>query len=160
MILFPLCVQMPITVAAPSKAWTVFTCSKAGIVGSNPTWGINVSVRLFCLCAALCASRGLATGWSPVQGILPNVWKDQETEKVAKAQQRAVKPQIDAYKYFLNFILFYLIVSKILALSLCCFLFPWFKYSRRCLVLRHRQSLLFTSSQTPNSTQTKLVLLH
>jgi hypothetical protein len=30
-------------------AWTVFTRSNTGIVGSNPTWGMDVCVRLFCV---------------------------------------------------------------------------------------------------------------
>jgi hypothetical protein len=42
--------HLPITVAARSKAWTVFACSNAGIAGSNPTESMDVSVRLFCLC--------------------------------------------------------------------------------------------------------------
>jgi hypothetical protein len=46
--------NMPITVAAWSKAWTVFARSNAGIVGSNPTQGIDVCVRLFCLCCSVC----------------------------------------------------------------------------------------------------------
>jgi hypothetical protein len=41
---------LPITVAAPSKAWAVF----AGIVGSNPPWGMDICVLLFCSCAVLC----------------------------------------------------------------------------------------------------------
>jgi hypothetical protein len=36
-------------VAARSTAWTVFARSNTGIVGSNPTWGMDVCVRLFCL---------------------------------------------------------------------------------------------------------------
>jgi hypothetical protein len=49
------------------KAWTVFVLSNTGIVGSNPTWSMDVCVLLFCLCAVLWARSGLATGWSPVQ---------------------------------------------------------------------------------------------
>jgi hypothetical protein len=55
----------PFTVAARSKAWTVFVRSNTGIVGSNHTWGIDDCVRLFCVCAVPCAGSGLATGWSP-----------------------------------------------------------------------------------------------
>jgi hypothetical protein len=47
---------LPITVAAQSEPWTVFACSNAGIVGSNPTQGMDVCVRLFCvyvLCVGL-----------------------------------------------------------------------------------------------------------
>jgi hypothetical protein len=65
---------LPITVATRSKAWTVFARSKAGIVGSNLTRGMDV-----CLCLFFALGSGLATGWSLVQGVLPNVL-DQETE--------------------------------------------------------------------------------
>jgi hypothetical protein len=40
---------MPNTVAARSKAWTVFAHSNTGIMGSNRTWGIDVCVSLFCV---------------------------------------------------------------------------------------------------------------
>jgi hypothetical protein len=79
-------------VIARSKAWTVFARSNAGIVGSNPTQGMDVYVRLFCVCVVLYAGSGFATGWSPAQGALPTVQRDQETEKAAKTQQRAVEP--------------------------------------------------------------------
>jgi hypothetical protein len=42
--------KKPITVAAQSKAWTVFALSNAWIVGSNPTVGMDVCVRLFYVC--------------------------------------------------------------------------------------------------------------
>jgi hypothetical protein len=48
----------PITVAARSRAWNAFTRSNAGTVGSNPTQGIDV-----------CVGSGLASHWSPVQGV-------------------------------------------------------------------------------------------
>jgi hypothetical protein len=63
----------PITVAARSRAWTVFARSNTGIVGSNPTQGMDVCVRLFCLYAVLCAGRGPARGLSLVQAFLPTV---------------------------------------------------------------------------------------
>jgi hypothetical protein len=40
---------VPITVAARSKTWIVFARSNTRIVGSNPTRGMDVCVRLFCL---------------------------------------------------------------------------------------------------------------
>jgi hypothetical protein len=55
---------MPITVAARCKAWTILARSNAGIVGSNPTQGMDVCVRLLCVCV-LYVDSGLATGWSP-----------------------------------------------------------------------------------------------
>jgi hypothetical protein len=39
----------PITVAPQSKAWTAFSRSNIGILGSNPTQGMDVCVRLFCV---------------------------------------------------------------------------------------------------------------
>jgi hypothetical protein len=66
--------DQPITVASRSKAWTIFARSNAAIVGSNPTQGMDVCVRLFCVCVVLCVGNGLATGWSLVQGVLRN-WR-------------------------------------------------------------------------------------
>jgi hypothetical protein len=76
----------PVTVAERSKAWTVFARSEAGIVGSNPTKGMDVwcvcVCAFFCVYVALCLARGLATSWSLVQGVLPSA-NDQETGKSA-----------------------------------------------------------------------------
>jgi hypothetical protein len=52
---------MPVTVVARSEAKTVFARSNAGIMGSNPTQGIDVCVRLFCVCVVLCVGGGIAT---------------------------------------------------------------------------------------------------
>jgi hypothetical protein len=61
--------MLPITVAARSKAWTVFTSPNTGIVGSNPTqaWTSVFVYSVFVL------GSGLAAGWSLLQGVLPNV---------------------------------------------------------------------------------------
>jgi hypothetical protein len=40
---------VPFTVVARSKAWTVFARANTGIVNSNPTRGMDVYVRLFCV---------------------------------------------------------------------------------------------------------------
>jgi hypothetical protein len=45
------CIILPITVA---KVWTVFARSNAGIVGLNPSQGMDVCVRLLCLCCSVC----------------------------------------------------------------------------------------------------------
>jgi hypothetical protein len=49
----------PITVAARSKTRTVFARSNTGVVGSNPTRGMDVCVRLFCVCLLLCVVAAL-----------------------------------------------------------------------------------------------------
>jgi hypothetical protein len=41
---------LPTMVTARSKAWPVFARSNAGIVGSNPTQGMDVCVCAFVLC--------------------------------------------------------------------------------------------------------------
>jgi hypothetical protein len=61
-------------VAARSNAWNVFVHSKTGMVGSNPSRGMDVCVRLFCVCVVLCIGSDLVMRWSPVQGVLPNVY--------------------------------------------------------------------------------------
>jgi hypothetical protein len=73
--------EKPVTVAERSKPCTVFARSEAVIVGSNPTQGMDVWCvwAFFCVCVVLCSGSGLATSWSPVQGVLPSV-NDQATE--------------------------------------------------------------------------------
>jgi hypothetical protein len=71
----------PITVAMRSKAWAVFARLNTGIVGSNLTQGMYVYVRLFCVCAVLRVGRGLATGGSPSQGVLPTVYRIKKLKK-------------------------------------------------------------------------------
>jgi hypothetical protein len=41
--------KSPIIVAARPKAWTVLARSNAGIVGTNPTRGMDVCMRLLCV---------------------------------------------------------------------------------------------------------------
>jgi hypothetical protein len=57
-----ICFNEPMTLAARSKAWTVFSPWNTGIAGSNPTWSMDVCVRLFYVCAVLCADSGLTAG--------------------------------------------------------------------------------------------------
>jgi hypothetical protein len=44
----------PIIVVARSKAQNVFIRSTTAIVGSNPTTGIDVCLRRYCICVTLC----------------------------------------------------------------------------------------------------------
>jgi hypothetical protein len=48
-----------LTAAARSEVWTVFACSNIGIVGSNPTRGMDVCVSLLCVCVVLCVAAAL-----------------------------------------------------------------------------------------------------
>jgi hypothetical protein len=64
-----------ITLAVRSKAWTIFPGPNTGIMSSIPIWVIVVGVRFFSVCVVLCIGSSLATGWSPVQRILPTVYK-------------------------------------------------------------------------------------
>jgi hypothetical protein len=45
---------VPITVAARSKAWTVFAHSNAGIVGSNPNQGTDVCICVYSVFVLFC----------------------------------------------------------------------------------------------------------
>jgi hypothetical protein len=58
-------------VAARSEAWTVFARSNTGIVGSNPTRGMDVYVRLFCVVLFCVSVAALRPADPPVQGVLP-----------------------------------------------------------------------------------------
>jgi hypothetical protein len=68
------------------EACTVFARSNTGIVGSNPTEGMDACVHLFCVCEVLYVDSGLATGWSPVQEVLPTVYR-------VRKQTRGRSPQ-------------------------------------------------------------------
>jgi hypothetical protein len=49
-------------------------------VGSNPTYGMDV---IFCVCVVLYLCKGLATGRSLVQGVLPIVYISKEEKKTS-----------------------------------------------------------------------------
>jgi hypothetical protein len=67
------------------------TSSPAQSLGSSVWIPLEalMSVCLYSVCAVLYAGNGLVTSWSPSKESYDCV-KDQETEKAAKAQQRAV----------------------------------------------------------------------
>jgi hypothetical protein len=80
---------------ARSKAWTFFARSNAGIVGSNPTWGMDVCVRLFCACADLRVQVVASRRADPPSKESYQLRKRSRNWKAAKVQQRAVEPSID-----------------------------------------------------------------
>jgi hypothetical protein len=91
---------LPITVAPQSKAWTVFARSNTGIVGSNPTQGMDHCVSLFCVCVLLCVGSGLATGSSVVQGVLPTVYRlrNRKSDQGPKKDCRAIDREYQLIK--------------------------------------------------------------
>jgi hypothetical protein len=81
-------------VAARSKAWTVFASSNTGIVGSDPTQGMDVCIVylcsvfvLFCVQVAALRRADPLTKESSRLFIGSRNWK-----KAAKVQQTAVEP--------------------------------------------------------------------
>jgi hypothetical protein len=77
---------MRITVTARSKAWTVFSRWNTGVVSSNTTQGMDVCVGLFCV-YVLCVGNGLSTGLSPVQGVLPTLYRITELIKATEVHK-------------------------------------------------------------------------
>jgi hypothetical protein len=69
--------SMPIAVTEWSKAWTVLARLDAGIVGSNPTRGMDVYMRVYVYSMFVLSyvRRDLAMSWSLIQGVLPCVSK-------------------------------------------------------------------------------------
>jgi hypothetical protein len=101
----------PITVAARSKAWTVFARSDANrsqwprglrheLPSSARTLGSWVPIPLkawmsVCVYSVFvwffCVGSGLTTGWSPVQGVLPTVYRIEKLQKRARSDKMTVE---------------------------------------------------------------------
>jgi hypothetical protein len=75
--------DLPITVAARSKTWTCLRSLGSWDRGfeSHSRHACLYCVSFFCVCVVLCVGRGLATGWSPVQGVLPTVYRIKKLKK-------------------------------------------------------------------------------
>jgi hypothetical protein len=89
--------KLPIPVTSHSKAWTFFARSNARIVGSSPSRGMDICLRLTCVCVVLFVGSCLATGWCPVQGVLPNVYRIKKLKKRPMSKKRTVEPLIDGW---------------------------------------------------------------
>jgi hypothetical protein len=83
----------PISVAALSKARTVFACSNTEIVGSNPIGDMDV-------CVVLCVRSGLVTDWSPSKETYELCIGLGKLKNEARAnQKRAVQPNAETLGY-------------------------------------------------------------
>jgi hypothetical protein len=107
---------LPIKVAARSKGCTLFARSNSGIVGSNLTHGMDVCVRLFCLCVILCVGSGLVTGCSLVQRVLPTVYRTKKLKTRPRCNKRAAELQRD--RYSIDFQLFLALRCSLLTVSI------------------------------------------
>jgi hypothetical protein len=82
---------LPITVAARPKVRTVFGLSNAGIVGRIPfeAW---MSLCVYSVFVLFCVYVGALRRADPPSKESCRLCVDYETEKAAKAQQRALEP--------------------------------------------------------------------
>jgi hypothetical protein len=110
--------KWPITIAARSKAWTVFARSDAGIVGSNPTQGIDVwcvYAFILCLCCHVFRLRlcdGLITrlrSSTVCEKWLRNWTRGQGTEWTGRAIEKNIFP-ILLFLLYLSF--FFITLSE------------------------------------------------
>jgi hypothetical protein len=94
-----------IAVTKRSGAGNIFVRSKTGIVGSNPIRGKDVCLRFFCVCIVLCVRSGLATGWSPIQGVLPTILKIQSFQINSEVgrRQRGRRRILRSHQRYLSF---------------------------------------------------------
>jgi hypothetical protein len=76
-------IYVPIAVAAPSEAWTVFACSNTGVVGSNRTRSMDGYVRLFCVCVVLWADPPSKESYRLRTRIRLRNWKAVKTQQMA-----------------------------------------------------------------------------
>jgi hypothetical protein len=60
---------------------------------------MDICARLFCICVVLCVGSGLAAGLSPVQGVLPTVYKIKKLKKRPRSNKRTVESQSDRLLY-------------------------------------------------------------
>jgi hypothetical protein len=72
--LFPITTTGPLQWPCDLRHELLSLAGKLGSWGSNSTQGMDVCLRLFYVCVVLCVGKGLAPGWSPVQGVLPTVY--------------------------------------------------------------------------------------
>jgi hypothetical protein len=84
-------VPRPITGVALSKARIVFTRSNSGIVGSDSTWVMDVSVSLVCVCAVLCVQVAALRRADAPSNEFYRPCKRSRNWETARPQQTAVE---------------------------------------------------------------------
>jgi uncharacterized membrane protein YjgN (DUF898 family) len=86
-------------VAARSKVWNVFEHSSVGIMSSNPTRGMDVSV--FSIFVLSYAGTGLASVWTPVQKVQYRLYKIRNFRINSECQQaRELNPSMRKKNYW------------------------------------------------------------
>jgi hypothetical protein len=70
-------------VAARSRASNVFPRSNTGVLGSNPAQGMDVCLRSFCVCVALCSQRHCV-------GLIPRPGSPTDSLKIKKLKWNCV----------------------------------------------------------------------
>jgi hypothetical protein len=67
----------------------------------------RICVSLFCICVVLCVGSGLATGRSPVKGVLPTVYrikKLKQRPRPTRTVYRAVGRSVNIYYKIIKFL--------------------------------------------------------
>jgi hypothetical protein len=95
---------LSVKMAARSEARIVFSSSNTGIVGSNTIRGMDVYPRFFCVMLS-CVGRGLASGRSPVKGVLPNALVSFRKKKKVLNNNR---PRWPTLKLMLKYYVYYM----------------------------------------------------
>jgi hypothetical protein len=108
--------SQPITVAAQSNAWTVFARSNTGIVGSNPTWFMDVWLPIFCVCVLRVGSALWRT--DPPSKKSYRLYKRSRNWKTAKFQRRTAEPQMALNNIWFNNMKTYTVLYKKICLPL------------------------------------------
>jgi hypothetical protein len=77
-----------------SKAWTVFVCPNSGVVGSEPTRGIDILVCVSLSSCFLCAGSCLGMTWCHVQRTLPELYRIKKFKMSPRPNKGALNPSI------------------------------------------------------------------
>jgi hypothetical protein len=106
--------NLPITVSARSKAWTVFARSNAGIIGSNPTQGMDVCMCDYSVFVLSCVE---VAAWRRADHLFGR-------PSIRPSLYLSVRPSVYPTIYVSISIPIHLSLSVSVCLSNLCFLLP------------------------------------